>query len=80
MGGFVDAPVADLFKLEDDIVAHLSRALQIELVQAEGRRSVAEMRRNPDATDLAMQGWSIMYRTPAMKAIRMPVGCSSARR
>ena len=63
-----DAPVADLFKLEDDIVAHLSRALQIELVQAEGRRSVAEMRRNPDATDLAMQGWSIMYRTPAMQS------------
>jgi adenylate cyclase len=63
-----DAPVSDLFMLEDDIVAHLSRALQIELVQAEGRRSVAEMRRNPDATDLAMQGWSIMYRTPAMQS------------
>ena len=62
-----DAQVSDLFKLEDDIVAHLSRALQIELVQAEGRRSVAEMQRNPDATDLAMQGWSIMYRTPTMQ-------------
>jgi adenylate cyclase len=62
-----DAQVSDLFKLEDDIVAHLSRALQIELVQAEGRRSVAEMRRDPDATDLAMQGWSIMYRTPTMQ-------------
>jgi adenylate cyclase len=62
-----DAQVSDLFKLEDDIVAHLSRALQIELVQAEGRRSIADMRQNPDATDLAMQGWSVMYRTPAMR-------------
>lgn len=62
-----DSTVAELFKLEDDIVAHLSRALQIELVQAESHRSIAEMRQNPDATDLAMQGWSIMYRTPAMQ-------------
>jgi len=62
-----DAPVSDLLVLEDDIVAHLTRALQIELVQAESRRSIAEMRPNPDAIDLAMQGWSIMYRTPAMQ-------------
>ncbi len=62
-----DATVSDLLVLEDDIVAHLTRALQIELVQAESRRSIAEMRQNPDAIDLAMQGWSIMYRTPAMQ-------------
>ena len=62
-----DATVSDLLVLEDDIVAHLTRALQIELVQAESRRSIAEMRENPDAIDLAMQGWSIMYRTPAMQ-------------
>jgi TolB-like protein/Tfp pilus assembly protein PilF len=62
-----DAPVSDLFMLEDDIVAHLTRALQIELVQAESRRSIAEMRQNPDAIDLAMQGWSVMYRTPTMQ-------------
>jgi adenylate cyclase len=62
-----DATVSDLFMLEDDIVAHLSRALQIELVQAESRRSIAEMRPSPDAVDLAMQGWSIMYRTPAIQ-------------
>jgi adenylate cyclase len=63
-----DATVADLLVLEDDIVARLTRALQIELVQAEGRRSVAEMRQNPDAIDLAMQGWSIAYHTPAMQS------------
>ena len=62
-----DATVADLFVLEDDVVSHLSRALQIELVQAESRRSIAEMHQNPDATDLAMQGWSMMYRTPDMQ-------------
>jgi adenylate cyclase len=62
-----DAPVSDLLMLEDDIVAHLIGALRIELVQAESRRSIAEMRQNPDAIDLTMQGWSIMYRTPAMQ-------------
>jgi adenylate cyclase len=60
-----DATVADLLVLEDDIVARLARALQIQLVQAESSRSIAEMRPNPDAIDLAMQGWSMMYRTPA---------------
>lgn len=60
-----DATAADLLVLEDDIVARLARALQIQLVQAESSRSIAEMRPNPDAIDLAMQGWSMMYRTPA---------------
>jgi len=62
-----DATVSDLFMLQDDVVARLSRALQIELVQAEGQRSAAEMRMDPDALDLAMRGWSIMYRTPSMQ-------------
>ncbi len=62
-----DASMADLFVVEDDIVARLSHMLQIELVQAESRRSIAEMRQNPDAMDLAMRGWSIMYRTPMMQ-------------
>jgi TolB-like protein/class 3 adenylate cyclase len=58
-----DGNMASLFKLQDDIVGRLSRALQIELVQAEGRRT--ETRQNPDAIDLAMRGWSTMYRTPS---------------
>jgi tetratricopeptide (TPR) repeat protein len=58
-----DGDMASLFKLQDDVVARLSRALQIELVQAESRR--AETRQNPDAMDLAMRGWSTMYRTPS---------------
>ena len=62
-----DANMADLFKLQDDIVLRLSRALQIELVQAESRRSIAEMRKDPDAIDLAMRGWSVLYRTPLMQ-------------
>jgi len=57
-----DADIADLFKLQDDIVARLSRALSIELVQAESRRGATGQ--NPDAVDLSMRGWSIMYRTP----------------
>ena len=57
--------IADLFKLQDEIVSRLARAMQIELVNAESRRSIREGSQNPDAIDLAMRGWSFMYRTPA---------------
>ncbi|MGY3496352.1 adenylate/guanylate cyclase domain-containing protein [Bradyrhizobium sp. USDA 4502] len=58
-----DGNMVSLFKLQDDIVVRLSRALQIELVRVESRR--AETRQNPDAINLAMRGWSTMQRTPS---------------
>jgi adenylate cyclase len=57
--------IADLFKLQDDIIARLARALQVELVHAESRRSLNEGSQNPDAVDLAMRGWSVMFGTPS---------------
>jgi adenylate cyclase len=44
-----DEDVADLFKLEDDVVARLASALQVELVSAEAQRSLHDRPRNPDA-------------------------------
>jgi TolB-like protein/DNA-binding SARP family transcriptional activator/Flp pilus assembly protein TadD len=49
-----DKPVADLFDMQDEIVARLANQLGAELVAAEARR--AERAQNPDAMDLYFQG------------------------
>ena len=51
--------VADLFKLQDQIVARLGNALGFELVKAEAGRSVGS--KNPDATDLDQRGWALVW-------------------
>jgi TolB-like protein/class 3 adenylate cyclase len=51
-----DKPLADLFDMQDDIVARLANALSAELVAAEARR--AEQASNPDSMDLYFQGMS----------------------
>jgi TolB-like protein/Flp pilus assembly protein TadD len=49
-----DKPVADLFDMQDEIVARLARALNTQLVAAEARR--AERAPRPDSMDLYFQG------------------------
>ncbi|TYL72051.1 adenylate/guanylate cyclase domain-containing protein [Bradyrhizobium cytisi] len=49
-----DKPIADLFDMQDEIVARLANALDAELIAAEARR--AEHSLNPDAMDLYFQG------------------------
>jgi adenylate cyclase len=46
---------ADLFKLQDEVVARLANTLRYELAEAEGEK--AQGSRNPDVVDLAMRGW-----------------------
>jgi TolB-like protein/class 3 adenylate cyclase len=60
-----DKPLADLFDMQDEIVARLAGALNAELVAAEARR--AEQAPNPDSMDLYFQGlaWLNRGRTPA---------------
>jgi adenylate cyclase len=53
-----DEDVADLFKLQDEVVARLARTLQVELVNAEAQRSLHDRPRNPDAVDLTMRGFA----------------------
>ena len=53
--------VADLFKLQDQVVARLGNALGFELVKAEAGKSARS--NNPDAIDLAMRGWATMWRS-----------------
>ena len=55
-----ERPVADLFALQDEIVARLANALQVQLVAAEARR--AERGPAPDSMDLYFQGMSWIYK------------------
>ena len=61
--------VADLFKLQDEVVARLARTLQVELVNAEAQRSLHDRPRNPDAIDLTMRGLALLNQ-PFTKANR----------
>jgi TolB-like protein len=60
-----DKPVADLFDMQDEIVARLANALEAQISAAEARR--AEGVQNPDALDLYFQGLAWMNKgfTPA---------------
>ena len=49
-----DKPLADLFDMQDEIVARLAGALNAQLADAEARR--AEQAANPDSIDLYFQG------------------------
>jgi TolB-like protein/Tfp pilus assembly protein PilF len=53
-----DKPLADLFDMQDEIVARLANTLGHELVKAEARRS--QRLSNPDSVDLTMRGWAIL--------------------
>src|SRR5262245_37016617 len=55
-----DKPIADLFEMQDEIVARLARALGAQLVLAEARR--AERSLHPDAIDLIFQGTACLYK------------------
>ena len=60
-----DKPVADLFDMQDEIVARLANQLGVQLMVAEARRS--ERAPHPDAMDLYFQGMAYLNkgRTPA---------------
>jgi TolB-like protein/class 3 adenylate cyclase len=59
-----DKPLADLFDMQDEIVARLAGALNAQLVEAEARRSAQAP--NPDSMDLYFQGmaWLNKGQTP----------------
>ena len=56
--------VADLFKLQDQVVARLANVLGVELIKAEAARNAGA--KNPDATDFVMRGKVLTYQ--AMKS------------
>jgi TolB-like protein len=56
-----DKPLADLFDMQDEIVARLASALSVELTAAEARR--AERVAKPDSIDLYFQGLSLLNKS-----------------
>ena len=52
--------MADLFKLQDQVVARLASSLGAALTSAEAEKGARSA--NPDATDLTMRGWSLIWR------------------
>ena len=51
--------VAELFKLQDQVVARLATSLGYELVKTEAEKDARS--KSPDAVDLAMRGWALMW-------------------
>lgn len=58
-----DYELSDLLKLQNTITGRLARALSLELVDAESKRTRRERPNNPDAIDLLMQANAAWART-----------------
>jgi TolB-like protein len=55
-----DHDVQDLAAFQDEVTQRIAQALSLELIDAESRSSKRSRPNNPDAVDLAMQGWSLL--------------------
>jgi tetratricopeptide (TPR) repeat protein len=55
-----DRAKADLLEMQNEITAGIASTLRVQLVGFESRRGQRERPNNPDATDLAMQGWGLI--------------------
>ncbi|WP_440638979.1 tetratricopeptide repeat protein [Bradyrhizobium sp. PUT101] len=56
-----DGDRINLAALQDQVTARLARSLNVELIQAESRRSQMDRPTNPDAADFSMRGWAKRY-------------------
>ncbi|WP_247279944.1 MULTISPECIES: hypothetical protein [unclassified Bradyrhizobium] len=56
-----DGDRSNLTALQDQVTARLARSLNVELIQAESRRSQMDRPTNPDAVDFSMRGWAKRY-------------------
>ena len=59
-----DADRRNLAEASDEITGRLAWTLNLELVEAVGRRIEQERAVDPDTHDLAMRGWVLFYRPP----------------
>lgn len=56
-----DGDRSNLAALQEQVTARLARSLNVELIQAESRRSQMDRPANPDAVDFSMRGWAKRY-------------------
>ncbi len=52
---------ADLIEMQNEITAGIASTLRVKLIDIESRRGQRERPGNPDAVDLAMRGWALIY-------------------
>jgi TolB-like protein/Flp pilus assembly protein TadD len=57
-----DSDLAELGRLQDEITGRIASSLNVELIEAESRRSLRERPDNPDAVDLTMRGLAVWWR------------------
>jgi len=67
-----DKPVADLFDMQDEIVARLANELNAELVSVEARRAAGIL--NPNALELCFQGTASILRGPTRQNLALARG------
>ena len=60
--------VADLFKLQDQVVARLTSSLGYELVRTEAEKGTRS--KSPDAVDLTMRGWALVWQEQQQERTR----------
>ena len=68
-----DKPLADLFDMQDEIVARLANALSPQLTAAEAHR--AERAPHPDSVDLQFQGMAWLNKGPSPEYLAQARGC-----
>ena len=68
-----DKPLADLFDMQDEIVARLANALNPQLTAAEARR--AERAPHPDLVDLQFQGMAWLNKGPSPEHLARARAC-----
>ncbi|HEY1431583.1 MAG TPA: adenylate/guanylate cyclase domain-containing protein [Stellaceae bacterium] len=62
-----DTSRVDLDQAQDEITSRLARTLNLELMEAAGRRIEQEKTVNPDARDLVMRGYAVWYRPRSVR-------------
>ncbi|WP_426609344.1 tetratricopeptide repeat protein [Bradyrhizobium sp. McL0616] len=56
-----DGDRTNLAALQEQVTARLARSLNVQLVEAESRRSQTDQSTNPDAVDFNLRGWAKVY-------------------
>jgi TolB-like protein/Tfp pilus assembly protein PilF len=67
--GRFDANTTDLIDLADDVTSQIARTLDVALTEAESHRGQRERPDSPDAVDLTLRGWSLLYRPHSPEAL-----------
>jgi TolB-like protein len=69
-----DTDRANLAEAQDAITGRLARTLNLELVEAVGRRIEQERALDPDARDLVMRGWAWFYQPRSAATVQEAPG------